>query len=208
VLAGDDDPEAIAAQASSLFGGRVKHVYRHATRGFAIRLSRNAAAALAADPRVLYVEEDGTIEISGMQTAPPWGLDRIDARALPLDGRYTYPTVGTTVYAHVIDTGIRASHVEFGGRAFVAGDYVDDDNDGDAFDVGNDDANPRVPDGADCHGHGTHVAGTIGGVTYGVASLAGGDRRRGPRQHADMATHHVSCRDDVRNPGYHGTRRG
>ena len=169
VLAGNDDPTAVAAQTSLNLQGRVRHVYRSAIRGFSVRLNRNAAVALANDPRVLYVEEDGRVDISDAQEDPPWGLDRIDSRALPLDGSYSYPPQGTTVHVHVIDTGIRASHVEFEGRASVAFDYVDDDNDGDPLDVGNDDVNPVIPDGADCHGHGTHVAGTIGGVTYGVA---------------------------------------
>lgn len=169
VLANDDDPDAVAAQTASIFRGTINHVYRSAVRGFAVRLNRNAAIAVANDPRVLYVEEDGTAQLAETQLAPPWGLDRIDARTLPLDGTYRY-TIGTTpVYAHILDTGIRSTHVEFGGRAFVAGDYIDDDRDGDPSDIGNDDANTIEPDGADCHGHGTHVAGTIGGSTFGIA---------------------------------------
>jgi subtilisin family serine protease len=169
VVLAADDPDAVAAQTASLFGGRVKHIYRNALRGFAIRLSAAAAAALANDPRVRHIEEDGRVDIADTQVSPPWGLDRIDDRVLPLNGSYEYPLPATTVYVHVVDTGIRPSHVEFGGRAFIAGDYVDDDLDGDPLDVGNDDGDPAVPDGADCHGHGTHVAGTIGGTTYGVA---------------------------------------
>ena len=170
VLASDDDPEAVAGETASNFQGRIRHVYRSRLRGFAARLTRAAAAALARDPRVLYVEEDGVVTANEtIQASAPWGLDRIDQRPLPLNTEYRYSGGGTGVHAFVIDSGLRTTHTEFGGRAFIAGDHVDDDGDGDPHDVGNDDANSAAPDGQDCHGHGTHVAGTIGGATYGVA---------------------------------------
>jgi subtilisin family serine protease len=169
VLRGQEDSEAVGLQAAAIHRGRLRHVYRRAVRGFSIRLPEAAARALARDPRVLYVEEDGQVMATSVQSAAGWGLDRIDQRALPLSGDYRYGHDGTGVNAYVIDTGIRGSHAEFGGRAFVAGDFVDDDADGDPNDLGNDDANSAALDGEDCHGHGTHVAGTIGGATYGVA---------------------------------------
>jgi subtilisin family serine protease len=173
VLASADDAEAVGLESQSLYRGRLRHVYRQGLRGFSIRLDAASAEALARDPRVRFVEEDGIAEISDVQVGPPsWGLDRIDQRALPLDARYAYPPFATPVHVHVVDTGIRASHLEFGPRAFVAGDYIDDDGDGDPNDVGNDDANPGTPDGADCHGHGTHVAATIAGASYGIAKNA------------------------------------
>ena len=103
-----------------------------------------------------YVEQDSELTLAATaQGLPSWGLDRINQRPLPLDGDHQVSGDGTGVNVHVIDTGIRVTHAEFGGRAFIAHDYVGDDNDGD-----------------DCHGHGTHVAGTIGGATYGVAKNA------------------------------------
>ncbi|MGC5331707.1 S8 family peptidase [Micromonospora sp. DT62] len=133
-------------------GGAVARTYGAALRGFEVRVDARAAARIAADPAVAYVEQNHTVSIAGTQTNPPsWGLDRIDQRALPLDSSYTYPNTASNVHAYIIDTGIRFSHSDFGGRAVSGYDAVD----GGSAD--------------DCNGHGTHVAGTVGGSAYGVA---------------------------------------
>ncbi|MEU1588497.1 S8 family serine peptidase [Micromonospora sp. NPDC005710] len=141
-----------AKRLSSRHGGTVARTYGAALRGFEARVSASAAARIAADPAVAYVEQNHTVSISGTQANPPsWGLDRIDQRSLPLDSSYTYPNTASNVHAYIIDTGIKFTHNDFGGRATSGYDAVD----GGAAD--------------DCNGHGTHVAGTVGGSTYGVA---------------------------------------
>jgi subtilisin family serine protease len=172
VLAANEDSLSVGVQSAAAHGGRLGHVYDNVLKGFSMHLTAAAAAALARDPRVLYVEEDGVVRASETQSSAPWNLDRTDQRNLPLNGLFNYPAPGPAVYVHVIDTGIRATHVDFTGRAFVVADFVDDDGDNNPADVGNDDGNPAQLDGADCNGHGTHVAGTVGGATYGVAKNA------------------------------------
>ncbi|HEV7588204.1 MAG TPA: S8 family peptidase, partial [Longimicrobium sp.] len=126
-------------------------VYSTALQGFAASLTEQQLAALRADPRVAYVEADQPMYATTTQTGATWGLDRIDQRNLPLSTTYSYTADGTGVNAYIIDTGIRFSHSQFGGRAVSGFDAVD----GGAAD--------------DCNGHGTHVSGTVGGSTYGVA---------------------------------------
>jgi subtilisin family serine protease len=133
--------------------GKVKHVYKNAINGFSVEMSEADAEALSLDFRVALVEEDGVVTADATQTSPPYGLDRIDQRNRPLSGTYTYNWTGSGVRVYVIDTGIRTTHAQFGGRA---------SNVYDAF----------GGSGADCNGHGTHVSGTVGGSTYGVAKSA------------------------------------
>jgi subtilisin family serine protease len=140
----------IASELATNHGGKLKHVYQHALNGFAVDMTEAQAEALSQDFRVKFVEEDGIVTADATQSNPPWGLDRIDQRNRPLNAIYTFNWTGAGVRAYVIDTGIRTSHTQFGGRA---------SNVFDAF----------GGSGTDCHGHGTHVAGTIGGSTYGVA---------------------------------------
>jgi PKD repeat protein len=143
---------ASVADVTKSLAGRVTHRYRHALNGFAIQTSAVVARALASHPSVGYVEQDALVALKATQSSPPWGLDRIDQRNLPLSGGYTYTNTGSGVRAYIIDTGIRVTHSQFGGRAVHGRDTVSNDN-----------------DASDCNGHGTHVAGTVGGSTYGVA---------------------------------------
>ena len=141
-----------AADLTGRYGGSVGHTYQHAVLGFEVAMPRAAAERLAANPAVSYVQPNNIFTISGTQSpTPSWGLDRIDQRNLPLDNSYTYPTTASGVRAYIIDTGVRFSHNDFGGRAVSGFDAVD----GGSAD--------------DCNGHGTHVAGTTGGSSFGVA---------------------------------------
>ncbi|MFE7132163.1 S8 family peptidase [Streptomyces sp. NPDC057638] len=143
-----------SARAADL-GVTAKYVYRGALKGFSTTMSTTRAAELAADSRVAYVEQNQTVRLAETQTNATWGIDRIDQRSLPLSTTYTFNTRAAGVNAYVIDTGIRTSHAEFGGRASVGTDTVGGGQ-----------------NGQDCQGHGTHVAGTIAGGTYGVAKSA------------------------------------
>lgn len=156
---------AVSEDLADTYDGRLTKVYGSAVRGFSARMTEAEARRLAADPRVAYVEQDAEVRLNAprprekrtraTQSNATWGLDRIDQRQLPLDGTYTYKTKASNVHVYVIDTGVRTSHSEFGGRARIGTDTV-----GDGL------------NGTDCHGHGTHVAGTAAGSTYGVAKGA------------------------------------
>jgi subtilisin family serine protease len=145
----------VSANARSLVdrhGGSVARTYSAALRGFEVRASEKVAARIAADPSVAFVEQNHTVHAMETQNNPPsWGLDRIDQRNLPLNQAYTFPNRAPGVRAYIIDTGIRITHNEFGGRAVSGFDAVDGGS------------------AEDCNGHGTHVAGTVGGANYGVA---------------------------------------
>jgi subtilisin family serine protease len=148
VLKGGANPLAVASAA----GITPRNTYGSVMKGFAGRMSPAQLLALRNNPQVAYIEQDAVVRINTTQTGATWGLDRIDQRARPTDGNYNYTPTGAGVRAYIIDTGILTTHSQFGGRA--SGGYT------------------AINDGrgsTDCNGHGTHVAGTVGGSTYGVA---------------------------------------
>lgn len=149
--------EALLLNLASQHGAELARTYHSALNGGVMQMTEARARALSNHAFVDYVEQDSMVQLivplsTSQQTpTPSWGLDRIDQHLLPLDTTYNYSNDGSGVNAYVIDTGIYISHTEFSGRATIGADFVNDGNSG------------------DCNGHGTHVAGTIGGTQYGVA---------------------------------------
>jgi subtilisin family serine protease len=146
------DASGESARTVGALGGRLHHAYSHAFKGFAATLPDAAIAQLARNPNVARIEQDQTVSIDSTEMNATWGLDRIDQVDRPLDTLYNYTGTGAGVYAFIIDTGILSNHVEFGGRVIAGATAISDGNGTN-----------------DCNGHGTHVSGTVGGATYGVA---------------------------------------
>jgi subtilisin family serine protease len=149
---GRERMRAVAERLAARRAGRVEHVYSAAVRGFSARMREADARALSADPEVAFVEQDQVVRASVTQSPATWGLDRIDERAPVAGADFTYTNTGNGVTAYIIDTGILLGHTEFTGRLAAGFDAVTSGGNGN-----------------DCNGHGTHVAGTVGGTTYGVA---------------------------------------
>jgi aqualysin 1 len=133
-------------------GGQILHTYTGAIKGFAATLPDAAVQALSRNPNVDYIEQDQTVSLSQTESSATWGIDRVDQHTLPLDSTYHYTLTGSGVNAFIIDTGIRTDHVEFTDRVLPGFTSISDGNGTN-----------------DCNGHGTHVSGTIGGTTYGIA---------------------------------------
>jgi serine protease len=147
---------SVASMIARSYGVKVSHTYTHVLRGFVVEASEKSLVKLLTDSRVAYVEENGVV--TTMQTSQnnaTWGLDRVDQRDRPLNSTYVYDTTASNVYTYIIDTGVRPTHNDFGGRVISGYTAI---NDGRGSN--------------DCNGHGTHVAGTVAGATWGVAKSA------------------------------------
>ncbi len=141
---------AAATTLASRYGGTARQIFSGVLDGFELSASGSVARHIASDPAVAFVERNQRFH--AMQVNPPWNLDRIDQHQLPLNQLYSVSSTASTVHAYIVDTGILMTHREFGGRATSGWDFVNND-----------------PNATDCNGHGTHVAGVVGGTTYGVA---------------------------------------
>lgn len=148
----NDLTEASIASTVESMGGKIQFTYGTALEGFTATMPEEALKTIQQDPNIAFIEADQIVSINDTQTNATWGLDRIDQRDLPLSTTYTYNQTGAGVAAYIIDTGIRRTHNDFGGRALHGYTAINDGNGSN-----------------DCNGHGTHVAGTVGGATYGVA---------------------------------------
>lgn len=146
------DVSGLARALAQQNGGSADYVYTAAIKGFAGGFPEQALEALARNPRVAAIEQDQVAMTTEVQSGATWGLDRVDQSELPLNTQYSYAGTGSGVHAYIIDSGIRSSHSEFIGRVGNGVTFVNDGNGTE-----------------DCRGHGTHVAGTLGGTTYGVA---------------------------------------
>ncbi|MGW7086466.1 S8 family peptidase [Streptomyces sp. NPDC054871] len=154
---GTEAPSDAGKGLAAKYGAEIRHTYSTALNGYAVQVSSDQAKKLAGDSKVASVVQDSTVSLDNTQQNPPsWGLDRIDQKNLPLDKSYTSPeSSGQGVTTYVIDTGIRTSHQDFGGRASSGWDFIDND--------------ATAQDG---NGHGTHVSATVAGASHGVAKKA------------------------------------
>jgi subtilisin family serine protease len=157
------NPGAVAADQVGRLGGITTHVYTAALQGYSALLPTGAISRLLGDGRIKFVVPDGIMRADTTQAGATWGLDRIDQANRPTDGNYTYSNTGAGVTAYIIDTGINFTHTDFGGRASLGADKVSPTRGLLGGTSGG------STNGVDCNGHGTHVSGTVGGTTYGVA---------------------------------------
>ncbi|MEP6789374.1 MAG: S8 family serine peptidase, partial [Acidobacteriota bacterium] len=150
--AAEPEVQTMGQYLSGVYGGQVGFTYSSAVKGFSIEMTPDQADKMNLDPNVLSIEEDQVVSASSTEMNAPWHLDRVDQRPLPMDTMYNYASMGTGVNIYIIDSGIRTTHTDFGGRADAVYDAIGDGQNGN-----------------DCYGHGTHVAGIAGSSTYGVA---------------------------------------